>query len=482
MKYNSQLTTKKTQLCLLILMTLSVCNVQAGIVKAGIDKAEQDQTKDYPEIPSILDIYNMALEYDTTVSATKYRTNAEKEARAQAWASLLPKANVNVFTRINDNTTETESGFFADESRYNESGYSIALSQPIFNIPAYIGLSEAKLKIKKAELTYLGQEQALIGRVAQAYLNLIIAQSNLTVAETQQRSIEELLQRAKLNFELGTATISDTREAQAARDTVHARTMSRINELKIAKHKLFTLTGKHIDDVEKLAVDLPLDIETLQLPPLEGLTDLAVKTNLRLNISRIDHALAKSSLYKIQSSRLPTVDLIATSGENNTNGSSFAGSGKIDTDFYVVGAELNMPLFAGGGINSNARSAKNMVYSSDEQIKTVEKTIILELTEAYLNVELAQSSVKAFREAVSSARLSLDSTRLGFELGERTSLDVLAAQQTFYAAIRDHTESQYNYLIASLGVNLSLGLISVKDIIAIAELIDDLNDTNTTNN
>jgi len=172
---------------------------------------------------------------------------------------------------------------------------------------------------------------------------------------------------------------------------------------------------------------------------------------------------------------------IATTGENNNNGSIF-GSGKTDTEFYVVGAELNMPLFAGGAINSGARRAKNFVLSSEEHVKTVEKIVILELTEAYLNVELAQSSVKAFREAVSSARLSLDSTKLGFELGERTSLDVLAAQQTFYRAIRDHTESQYTYLVASLGVNLSLGLISVKDIVAIAELIDELNNKTTISN
>lgn len=470
----------KLSLQALLLMALTISSVQAGLLK----KEAIEETRQYPAIPSILDIYYMAKDYDSEIAAAKYRTSAEKEVRAQAWAALFPKVQANAFTRINDNTTDSTIAFFAPESRYNENGFTFVLNQPLFNLPAFIGVPEAKLKVKKAELSLLGQEQALIARVAEAYINLIITQSNMTVVETQQKAIEELLERAKLNFDLGTATISDTREAQAARDTVHAQALAAQNSLKTVKHKLYTLTGQHLDEVVKLEVDLPLDIAKLQLPPLEKLEEIALKTNLQLNIAKIDYALSKINLRKLQSSRLPTVDLVASAGENNTNGSSFSSgtsSSKTDTEFYVIGAELNMPLFAGGAINSNVRRAKKLLRSSDELVKNVEKNTILELTEAYLNVELAQSSLKAFREAVKSAKLSLESTKLGFELGERTSLDVLSAQQTYYQAVRDHTESQYNYLISSLGINLSLGLISEKDIVLIAELINQLNTDKATN-
>lgn len=461
---------KKPSIYGLLLITFLTSTAQADLFK----KEAEEKPKQYPEIPSIHDVYYMARDYDNQVAAARYRANAEKEIRAQARSALLPKANVKAFTRLNDNFIDTDVTFIAPESRYNENGYTLVLSQALFNASALIGLPEAKLKAKKSDLLLLEQEQNLIARVADAYIGLIVAQSNLTVVETQEKAIEELLEQAKLNFDLGTATISDTHEAQAARDVVHAQVIAVSNQLKIIKHELYTLTGHHIDDVVKFKTDLPLDLEGFKIPPLEELEKIALKANLRLNISRIDHALAKIQLRKSQTDRLPKLDMVATFGENNANSSTFGG-GASDTEFYTVGAELSMPLLAGGAINSNVRKARFQYNEKQESLENTEKQTLLQLTEAFLNVDLARSSVTAFRKAVQSAKLSLDSTKLGFELGERTSLDVLSAQQTYYQALRDHTESQYNYILASIGINLSLGIISEKDIIFIAELAEQLN-------
>lgn len=467
-------TTKKTHLCLLVVTMLSVCNVQAGLFKK-----EPVEPKKYPEVPSILDIYYMALEYDNQIAAAKYRTNAEKEARAQAWSGLLPKANLNVYTRLNDNSTDLDplslqATFIESETHYNQNGYTLVASQTLLNIPALIALPESKLKSKKSDLRLLEQEHNLIARVAQSYVGLIVAQSNLDVVETREKAIEELLEQAKLNFELGTATITDTHEAQAARDVVHAQSIAVRNKLKTIKHSLYTLTGQHFDDVVKFEKDLPLDLEDFELPPLNELEEIALKANLRLNMARIDHVLAKLSLRKSQTSRLPTLDMVATFGENNANGSAF-GNSVTDVEFYSVGAELNMPLLAGGGLNSSVRRARNSFKEKRETLEFAEKQTLLQLREAYLNVDLALSSLRAFRVAVETAKLSLDSTLLGFKLGERTSLDVLSAQQTYYQAVRDHTESQYSYLIASLGISLSLGLVSEENIVFIAELAEKTN-------
>ena len=463
---------EKTKLffLILVLMLLAV-QVQAGLFQFAKEKQE---TRKYPEVPSILDVYYMALENDNQIAAAKYRSNAEKEARALAWSSFLPKANLNVYTRISDNTTESEINFIEPETNYNENGYTLVVNQTLLDLPALIALPESKLRSKKSDLKLLEQEQNLIARVATNYIDLIVAQSNLAVVETQEKAIEELLEQAKLNFELGTATITDTHEAQAARDVVHAQSIAVRNKLKTLKHELYTLTGHHFNDVVKFEKDLPLDLKDFELPSLKELEEIALKANLRLNMARIDHALAKMSLRKTQTSRLPKLNLVATYGENNANGSVF-GTTESDTEFNSIGAELNMPLMAGGAINSNVRRARNTYKEKTETLELVKKQTLLQLREAYLNVDLALSSLKAFRLAVQTAKLSLDSTLLGFKLGERTSLDVLSAQQTYYQAVRDHTESQYSYLIASLGLSLSLGLVSEDNIIFIADLAEKLN-------
>ena len=456
---------------LILLFMLFTVQVQAALFTFS---KKEEEVKKYPDVPSILDLYYMAVEHDNEIAAAKYRSNAEKEARALAWSAFLPKANLNAYTRINDNTTESEISFIAPETHYNENGFTLVVSQTLLDLPALIALPESKLLSKKSDLKLLEQEQLLIANVAESYVGLIVAQSNLTVVETQEKAIEELLEQAKLNFELGTATITDTHEAQAARDVVHAQSIAVRNKLKTLKYELYTLTGHHFDDVVKFEKDLPLDLKDFELPPLKELEEIALKANLRLNMARIDHALAKMSLRKTQAGRLPKLNLVATYGENNANGSAF-GDTTTDTEFNSIGAELNMPLLAGGAINSNVRRARNTYKEREESLEATEKQTLLQLRAAYLNVDLALSSLKAFRLAVQTARLSLDSTLLGFKLGERTSLDVLSAQQTYYQAVRDHTESQYSYLIASLGISLSLGLVSEDNIIFIADLAEKLN-------
>lgn len=441
-----------------------------------------ESSADFDKELSIMDVYNMAVEHDASLAASKARLDAELEIEAQTRALFLPKIEFTADSKINDSDTvnepSTDSSPYANigvgDKHYNSHGYSLSLLLPLLDMSSIQKIPESKIKINRAKVQYDMAIQMLIAKVGEIYINTLISEEDLRVALAEEESIEEQLQKAKLAFELGSATITDTHEAQAARDLIRANVIAKKNQLHVNQHRLKTLTGQKNTRLQRITGALPLDLPQLQLPEYDILLETGMQANRSLILARLDYALAKSRLAQVKSGRLPTINAFAAAGETTANGSAFSDTNS-ETEFYSAGVELKVPLYTGGATNSAIRSSSYSVESKKQSLLDTKRNIELELREAALFVNLARSQVIAFNQAVKTSTSSLNSTKVGFDLGDRTVLDVLSVQKNYFRALRDLSTAQYNYLLAVLSLSYTAGVISEEDLEKIAEVMDIIN-------
>ena len=345
---------------------------------------------------------------------------------------------------------------------------------PLLDMTSIYKLPESKIKINQAKVKYDIATQLLIAKVGEIYINTLLAEEDLRVALAEKKSIEEQLENAKLAFQLGSVTITDTHEAQAARDLIHANVIAKKNQLHISQHKLKTLTGQQNTRLQRINGLLPLDLPQLQLPEYEKLLEAGMKANRYLILAKLDYALEKVRLEQVKSNRLPKINAFVAAGETTSNGSAFSDTNS-ETEFYSAGVELKLPLYTGGATSSAIKQSSFSVESKKQSLVDMKRNLELELRQGSLLVNLARSQVIAFNQAVKTSTSSLNSTKVGFDLGDRTVLDVLAVQKNYFQAVRDLSNAQYNYLLSVLSLSFTAGVISEKDLEKIAEVIDVIN-------
>ncbi|MBV1872281.1 MAG: TolC family outer membrane protein [Gammaproteobacteria bacterium] len=443
------------------------------VAKVNIDK---------PTELSIIDVYNLAKKHDASLASAKARLDSKLEVSAQTRALFLPKISLSAESKINDSDTVNEPSGSTDPfsdigtgpRHYNSHGFTLALMQPLFDINSIYKIPESKIKVNQAKVGFDIANQLLIARVGDIYINTLIAEEDLRVALSEERAIVEQLQKVKLAFELGSVTITDTHEAQAARDLIRTKVIATKNQLRVSQHKLKTLTGQENTNLQRIRGNLPLDLPQLQLPKYDKLLEAGMKANRSLILAKLDHALAKVRLAQAKGRRLPKINAFAAAGEATSNASAFSETNS-ETEFYSVGVELKVPLYTGGAMHSTIKQSSYSVESKKQALINKQRNVELELRQGSLFVDLARSQVIAFNQAVKTSTSSLDSTKVGFDLGDRTVLDVLAVQKNYYQALRNLSNAQYQYLLSVLGLSFTAGILSEKDLEKIAEVIDHIN-------
>lgn len=422
-----------------------------------------ESSADFDKELSIMDVYNMAVEHDASLASAKSLLDSKLEVEAQTRALFLPKIAFSADSKINDSDTTNEpsgispsdpafllANIGVGEKHYNSHGYSISLLLPLLDVNSIYKIPESKIKINQAKVKYDIAVQLLIAKVGEIYINTLIAEEDLRVAFAEEKSIEEQLQKSKLAFELGSATITDTHEAQAARDLIRAKVIAKKNQLHVIQHRLKTLTGQSNTRLQRINGLLPLDLPQLQLPEYDKLLEAGMQANRSLILAKLDYALERVRLAQIKSHRLPKINAFAAAGEATSNGSAFSDTNS-ETEFYSAGVELKLPLYTGGATSSAIKQSSYSVESKKQSLIDKKRNIELELREGSLFVNLARSQVMAFNQAVKTSTSSLNSTKVGFDLGDRTVLDVLAVQKNYFQAVRDLSNAQYNYLLSVLG-------------------------------
>jgi len=416
----------------------------------------------------LLQTYHAAQANDPVFAAARAAEQAGKEKLPQGRSLLMPTISFNANTTYNSLTTvyhpEIPPLITDSTIHYNSNGYGVTLVQPLFRQQNWLTYSESELQAAQAELQLKIAEQDLIVRVAQAYFDVLIAQDTVGLVGSQKTAISEQLAQAKRNFEVGSATITDTLEAQSRYDLTGAQEIAAQNNLEIKRNALQQLINtppgelSHLGKAFKLEQPQPVDIGKW--------LDAAQQTNLQLAIAQTSAEIADKEVARNRGGHYPTVDLVANYTQANTNGSSFGSSQGLGSDNTTksIGVQLNIPLFEGGLVNSKWREAEANRERARQELENARRNVEYQTRQAYLGVVSGVSQVQALQQALTSSQSVLDASKLGHEVGVRTNLDVLNAQQQLYSTRRDLYQAQYNYLISELRLKQAVGSLEEADL------------------
>lgn len=417
----------------------------------------------------LLETFRAAQANDPVFAAARATQQAGQEKLPQGRSLLLPSISLNANSTFNDQTIQYKGAFPfpGGNTRYNSHGYGVNLTQPLFRQQNWLAYTEAELQVAQAEAQFRIAEQDLILRVAQAYFDVLIAQDSVELAEAQKKAISEQLEQAKRNFEVGSATITDTHEAQARYDLTSAQEIAAQNNLEIKKRALQQLINAMPKDLKYLGKGFKL--ESPQPADMEKWVDEAQSNSLQLAIAKAGAEIAEKEVARNRGGHYPTLDLVANYSNNQSNGGSF-GVGS-DTTNKSVGVQLNMPLFQGGAVNSRWREAEANRERAQQELENTRRSVALQTRQAYLGVVNGIAQVKALQQALTSSESVLEASKLGHEVGVRTNLDVLNAQQQLYATRRDLYQAEYSYLVSRLRLKAAVGSLSEEDLSSVNQVL-----------
>lgn len=423
----------------------------------------------------LLDIFARAQQQDTTLQAARHGRDAEREARPQALAALLPQLSASAAqnwqrTRADSveliDPSQPDLGTQEITSRSSTQTHSFAISatQPLFDYAALRRYAQAGDRVALAETRYQAAEQDLVLRVAEAYFAVLSADDAQRSFDAQRRAFERALEEAQRRFEVGVAPITDVQEAQASRDLAAAQQLEAAQALDAARQALAEITGAPVGGWARLREDITLPEAGRSLDA--WIAD-ALTQNFELIAAEAEAGIAADSVSIARAGHLPTLGLSAARSlrdDDDSAGRSDSGS---------VALQLSMPLFAGGGIASQVREARAVQKQSEALALGQRRFVERSTRDAWQGVTTGHARVLAYRQAVQSSRTALEASESGLRVGTRRLLDVLNAQQQLSAAERDYEQSRYDYLLAVLRLQAAAGQLDVNGLAMVDALLAD---------
>jgi outer membrane protein len=414
---------------------------------------------------SLLDLYESARGYDATWQSAKAQYDANLFRAEQARAGVLPSANLGAgLTRSNFENTVPQ----VDRGITNQSA-TISASQPLYRPVNFATYQQGKRQVELAQAQLTAASQDLIIRVSQAYFDVLAAQDTLTFVRAQKAAVAEQLASAKRNFEVGTSTITDTREAQARYDLVIAQEIAAENDLRVKKLALDSLVGK--PDVQPQALSLPIEVPDPQPADVNAWVQQSEDASPSIQQAKTAVEIAQLETEKAQAGHKPTVDLTTSySVIRNPSGSTTVGA-STRSNTASIGVAFNLPLFAGFAIQNRIRETLALEEKAQADLEATRRTIAQATRTAFFGVVSGQGQVKALEAAEASSQSALDANRLGYQVGVRINIDVLNSQSQLFQTKRDLAQARYNVLVGLLKLRQANGTLLPEDLTRLNALL-----------
>ncbi len=406
---------------------------------------------------SLQELYGAARGFDATYLSAKATAASAEYRVAQVEALNRPSLAATATIGL----TQTDPPGNSPKSTRAVTG-GFAGRMPLFNKPNNATIAQARKSLLTAQADLDAAEQDLIVRVAQAYFDVLAAQDTLGTTGASKTAITEQLASAKRNFEVGTATITDTREAQARFDLSTAQAIAADNDLRAKRIALDTLVGRSNAEPKPLAtLDMPAVIPA---NPDEWVT-LADQQHPAVRRARVNLEVAQLETEKARATLLPTVDAVASLNAQDARGSLPALSRSTGTsNVATVGVQLNWTLFSGGAVQNRIQETLVLEDRSRNDLEAARRAVAQTTRVAYFGLLSGQAQVKALEAAEASSKLALEATQLGYRVGVRVNLDVLNAQTQLFTTQRDLALARYNVLLSTLRLRQASGQLLATDI------------------
>jgi outer membrane protein len=405
-----------------------------------------------------LDTYRLAKRNDAQFAASRASLEAGIEKLPQGRALLLPVINGSANSTHNDGENKTI-GF---NTSFNSNGWNVTLTQPLFRWQNLVQYQQSQYQVLQAEAQFGQATQDLIVRVAQAYFDVLAARDNIEFIVANKAAIAEQLAQAKRNFEVGTATITDTNEAQARFDLAVAQEIAGQNALLVALRNLQQIIGELPDALTPLRTSIV--IQTPQPASQDDWAKGARANNFTVRANEAVLEIADREIGRQRAGHYPTLDVVATAQENTNQSLAVGGSTRSNVAQNSIGLQLNVPIYAGGSVMSRTREAVALKEKARQDLEASRRAAEFNAQQAYLNVTNGLAQVKALEQALVSSETALQSNRVGYEVGVRINIDVLNAQQQVFQTKRDLARSRYDTIINGLRLKAAAGSLTEADV------------------
>ncbi|HWJ96018.1 MAG TPA: TolC family outer membrane protein, partial [Telluria sp.] len=344
--------------------------------------------------------------------------------------------------------------------------YTVSLTQPLFRWDRWQTYEQSKLAVAIAEAQYAQAQQDLITRVAQAYFDVLAAQDTLESTRAEKAAVTEQLASAKRNFEVGTQTITDTHEAQAAYDLVVSREFAAINDLDNKRNALQAIIGTLPTTLAPLKQGVTLT------PPqplaIDQWINSAETQNYGVMVSQLSLESAKRDISKNRAGHYPTLDLVVSSSHSRLGGGTTQ-SGANNNN--AIGVQWNVPIFNGFAVTSRVRESIALEDKARNDLEATRRNAALQARQAFLGVNSGLAQVKALEAAEVSSNSALESNKLGYQVGVRINIDVLNAQRQLYSTRTDLSKARYNTIVNGLKLKAAAGALKEADLVPVNELL-----------
>jgi len=418
----------------------------------------------------LMDIFRLAQTADAQYAAARASWSAGQEKLPQGLSGLLPSAALSANTQYNDRSTDSRDPTVPTvTNQFNSNSATISVTQPLYRPQNYTAYQQSKSQVEQADAVFAQASQDLILRVAQAYLDVLLAQDTIVFAQAQLTAIGRQLEQAKRNFEVGTATITDTHEAQSRYDLTVSLEITTKNDLEIRKRFLELIIGRPAPGISPLGPKFNPRFPEPNDPAVWVETAGTNNPQVRINQASLDFA--TKEVERNRAGHRPTLDAFASYTDSGS-GLGTTGISGVDTKTGIVGLQLAIPLYQGGLVSSRVREALANEEKARQDLDNARRTAQLTAQQTFLGVATGVSQVRALEAALVSSQSSLASTRLGQEVGIRTILDVLNAEQQLSQTRRDLAQAKYNYILALLRLRAASGQLSEQDLTLVNAWLD----------
>ena len=413
----------------------------------------------------LLQVYRDAQRYDAVYAAARFTLEAGRERIPQGRALILPSLNLTANATKQRFEIESSDQAVIPNIYKNplNTNYTLTFTQPLFRPQNFAQRNQAEYQVRQSEAIFAQASQDLALRAAQAYFEVLAAQDTLALVTAQKAAISEQLAQAKRNFEVGTATITDTHEAQARYDLVVAQEIAAQNDVDSKRRALQAVTGKEYTQLKPLRVDVRL------APPnpvdMQSWVDLAEKQGYPVVAQEAAVEVARLEAKRASAAHMPTLDIVGTYAQTSETPAVIAvPSVNRDITQATLGLQLAVPIYQGGSISSREREAAANSARSREDLENAKRTQALNTRQTYLAVINGIAQVGALEQALTSSQSALDSNRLGYEVGVRINIDVLNAQQQLFSTRRDLAVARYNAILNQLRLKGLAGSLREEDL------------------
>ncbi len=417
----------------------------------------------------LLDAWHATFQIDPTLAAARAGAEVGQKKTEQSHALKLPQVNftagaglTNAYNKISDAQfsapgmgSATGANFTTQTNQGTDLRWNVSIEQPIFDAEHFTAARQLTRQAEMAEVKLGAEEQQLMLRVSKAYFDVLLAEDNLYSIKAQRAAVGEALKVAKARFDEGDLPITDSNEAVARDDLLASDQLEVETALQIKRAILADFTGDTSNTLSCL--NDQTDFQKFNGGAMADWVSLAQANSPNLRIQSIHRDIARDEIDKHRATNAPVLNLLAQAGQEQLSGMGGGFNSGLSNHAFSIGMQLTIPIFTGGMRDAKMGEAVALEQQAGYELEAMRLKAGQEARATWLGVTVGQSRVKALLQALHSSQVKLEATRLGREVGDRTNLDVLNAEQEYFNATRSLSLARYQLLLAYLGLYASVG-------------------------